>query len=167
MRKLYGAHNTKGKNRFNRDLKPQDIEYAGETEREHKHTESSIQNNNTLYIGCAQRALLYKSTQTDRNTDTYFDAHNWAPTLTPKYIPSRNICSTASRFPHRSGLLLRTGLRTQFTHRSGLTDRSKPIRFSLCTADPANVELVSQQIQLGYSTTMIIWHTTMPLCWRR
>ena len=31
------------------------------------------------------------------------------PTLTPKYIPSRNICSMASRFLHRSGLLLRTG----------------------------------------------------------
>ena len=34
---------------------------------------------------------------------------------------------------------------TQFTYRSGLTDRSIPIRFSTCIADPANVEVVSQQ----------------------
>ena len=40
---------------------------------------------------------------------------------------------------------LRTRLTHWFTHRSGLTDRSKPIRFSACAADPANVELVSQQ----------------------
>ena len=37
--------------------------------------------------------------------------------------------------------LLRTGLCTW----SGLTDRSLPIRFSTCIADPANVEVVSQQ----------------------
>ena len=37
----------------------------------------------------------------------YFNAHKWAPTLTPKYIPSRN------NFPTTSG-----------SHRSSLTDRS-------------------------------------------
>ena len=31
---------------------------------------------------------------------------------------------------------------------SGLTDRSQPIRFSACTGDPANVELVSQRFTL-------------------
>ena len=38
--------------------------------------------------------------------------------------------------------LLRTGLHTRF----GLTDRSQPIRFSACTTNPANVDLVSQQV---------------------
>ena len=42
--------------------------------------------------------------------------------------------------------LLRTCLCTRFTHRSSLTDRSQPIRFSACTIDPTNVELVSQQV---------------------
>ena len=105
-------------------------------QREHKTHRNLTHNNNTLYIECAQRALLYKSIRTDRSTDTYFNAHNWAPTLTPKYIPSRNICPMSSRFMHRSGL----------------TDQSKSIRFSACTADPANVQLVSQQ----YSLTLVL-----------
>ena len=64
-----------------------------------------------MYIGCAQRELLYKSIQIDRSTDAYFNAHKWAPTLSPKYIPSRNICPISFQFMHRSGLL--------FTHGSG------------------------------------------------
>ena len=80
----------------------QDTEYAGETERMRESThENSIQNNNTLYIECAQRALLYKSIRTGRSTDTYFNAHKWVSTLTPKYIPSWNICPPASWFTHR------------------------------------------------------------------
>ena len=35
-------------------------------------------------------------------------------------------------------------------HRTGLTDRSQPIRSSASSADPADVELVSQQ----YKTTI-------------
>ena len=44
---------------------------------------------------------------------------------------------------------LRTDLRARFTHRSGLTDRSKTIRFLACEADPANVEQESQQVRFG------------------
>ena len=37
-------------------------------------------------------------------------------------------------------------------HRSCLTDRVKPVRLSTCVADPANVELVSQQLSaIGFS----------------
>ena len=39
---------------------------------------------------------------------------------------------------------LHTGLRTDLRTRSGLTNRSQPIRSSACSADPADVELVSQ-----------------------
>ena len=46
------------------------------------------------------------------------------------YAPLRFLI--AHRFAHR------------FTLQSGLTDRSQLIRFSACTADPANVALVSQ-----------------------
>ena len=54
--------------------------------------------------------------QVHTNWQKYFNAHKWAPTLTPKLIPFRNIYPTASRFTHRSGLLLGTGLRNRFTH---------------------------------------------------
>ena len=64
---------------------------------------------------------------------------NWALHLLP------NI------FPRGISVWWPPGLRTdwafvvhRFTHRSGLTDRTQPIQFSACTADPANVELVSQ-----------------------
>ena len=47
-----------------------------ERERERVNSKNSIQNNTqSLYIGCAQRALLYKSIWTDRSTDKYFNAH--------------------------------------------------------------------------------------------
>ena len=46
-----------------------------ERQREHKHRNITQKYNNTLYIGCAQRAVLYKSIQTDRSTDAYFNAH--------------------------------------------------------------------------------------------
>ena len=42
---------------------------------------------NTLYIECAQRALLYKSIWTDRSIDAYFNAHKLAPTLIPNIFP--------------------------------------------------------------------------------
>ena len=70
-------------------------------------------------------------------------------TLTPKYIPTRNIFPTASRFPHRHDSSLRTGLRTRFKHWSGLTDPSQPIRFSTCFADPSDVELVTQRLLIA------------------
>ena len=56
---------------------------------------------------------------------------------------------------HRYGFSLRTNLRTRFTHRSGLTDPSKPIRFLAFVADPANVELVSQYTTKYYHYNMI------------
>ena len=40
--------------------------------------------------------------------------------------------------------MIRPLLCTRFTHRSGLTDRSQPIRSSTCFADPDDVELVTQ-----------------------
>ena len=46
----------------------------------------------------------------------YFNAHKWAPTLTPKYISSQNIYPTASRFTHRYGLLFRTQFTQWFAH---------------------------------------------------
>ena len=50
-------------------------ERGRDTERaEHRNLIQTIQY--ALYIGCAQRALLYKSIWTDRSTDTYFNAHN-------------------------------------------------------------------------------------------
>ena len=52
MQNLYEAQNTEGKqNRFNGELKIIDTEYVAETERDYR--KNSIQNNNTLYIGCA------------------------------------------------------------------------------------------------------------------
>ena len=51
-----------------------DIEYAGETKgAKQKYLIQTIQY--ALYIGCAQRALLYKSIRIDRSTDAYFNAH--------------------------------------------------------------------------------------------
>ena len=89
-----------------------------------------------LYIGCAQRALLYKSIRTDRSIDQYFNARKWSPTLTPKYIPSWNICPTASRF----------------THWSGLTDRSKPIRFSAAPIGSRLVQPIQPMLSLYFNS---------------
>ena len=58
-----------------------------------------------MYLECASIELLDKSTHTARSIGAYLNAHKWAPTLTPKYIPSRNIYPTTSHFTYRSGLL--------------------------------------------------------------
>ena len=48
----------------------------------------------------------------------------------------------------------------RFMHHSGLTNQSQPIRFSACTASPANVEVVSQQHRLRRGSRRY------PLSWR-
>ena len=66
-----------------------------ERQREQKHRNLIQTIQYALYIGCAQTTLLYKSIWTDRSIDSYFNAHQWAPTLTPKiysfaeYLPNR------------------------------------------------------------------------------
>ena len=51
-----------------------DIEYAGETKgAKQKYLIQTIQY--ALYIGCAQRALLYKAVQIDKSTDAYLNAY--------------------------------------------------------------------------------------------
>ena len=69
--------------------------YVGETKRvKHKKIIFEKQYSKTLYIGCAQKALhLYKSIQIDRSFDLYFNAHQWAPTLTPKIYSSAEYLS--------------------------------------------------------------------------
>ena len=68
------ANNKIPNRRFNGKLRIKDIEYAGETERtKHRNLIQTIQY--ALYIGRAQRALLYKSIRTDRSTYVYFNAH--------------------------------------------------------------------------------------------
>ena len=67
-----------------------------------------------------------------------------APTLTPKYIPHRISFLTASRFPHRSGPTYAPVCVPVYA--LGLTDWSQPIWSSASSADPADVELVSQQV---------------------
>ena len=57
---------------------------------------------------------------------------------------SWNICPMASRFPHRSGPSYAPICVPVYA--LGLTDRSQPIRSSACSADLADVELVSQQV---------------------
>ena len=54
----------------------------------------------------------------------------------------RNICLMASRFPHRTGLCYAPVCVPVYA--PDLTDRSQPIRSSSCSADPTDVELVSQ-----------------------
>ena len=137
-------HNVRGKER--------ERERESERERERTH-ENLIQNNSTLYIECAQRALLYKSIQTDRSTDTYFNAHKWTSTLTPKFIPSRNICPTASQFPHRSGLLLHTGLAPGL--RTGPT---YPI-----SLNRSGSRLISQQFSTPWQRDLNTW--AIEYCW--
>ena len=78
-----------------------------------------IMNFNTMYIECAQRAFLYKSIQTERSNDAYFNAHKWAPALARKCIPSRNICPTTSQLMHWFGLT--------FTHPVYALIRAYPI----------------------------------------
>ena len=91
--------------RFNGELEY--TQYVGEIDREKTqklYTKIIIVLCETVYIECVQWTLLYKSLRTDRIFDTYVNAHLWTPTLTPKYIPSRNICLMAFPSPHRSGL---------------------------------------------------------------
>ena len=66
-----------------------------------------------------------------------------SPYANSQIYSSRNICPMASRFPHRSGLLYAPVCVPVYA--PGLTDRSQQIRFSACSADPADVEFVSQQ----------------------
>ena len=68
------ANNKIPNRRFNGKLRIKDIEYAGETERtKHRNLIQTIQY--ALYIGCAQRALLYKAVQIDKSTDAYLNAY--------------------------------------------------------------------------------------------
>ena len=46
-----------------------------ERQREREQTTVLFQENNTLYIGCGERRLLYKFIWTDKSIDTYFNAH--------------------------------------------------------------------------------------------
>ena len=64
---------------------------------------------------CIQWTLLYKSILDWQKYWLYFNAHLWAPTLTPKYI----YCGISFRWPPGFGTdsaFLRTGLRTGFTY---------------------------------------------------
>ena len=65
-----------------------------------------------------------------------------ALTLTPKYIPHGISFLTASRFTHRSGPTYAPVCVSVYAF--GLTNRSQPIQSSSSSADPADVELVSQ-----------------------
>ena len=65
-----------------------------------------------------------------------------SPYTNSQIYSSRNICPMASRFLHRSGPCYAPVCVPVYT--LGLTDRSQLIRSSACSADPADVELVSQ-----------------------
>ena len=60
-------------------------QYARERHRERESKHKPLLKNNTqsVYIVCVQWTLLYKSFMDWQ----YLNAHLWAPTLTPKYIP--------------------------------------------------------------------------------
>ena len=69
--------------KLNGDRKPNTetglMESLGHTvhgrDRERVKTLTRLKNNNSLYIECAQRALIYKFIRTKRSIDTYFNAH--------------------------------------------------------------------------------------------
>ena len=96
-----------------------------ERERERKKNKKTIlQKTLTRCIHMCSMNMFYTSPRrTDRST-IVLQCSLRAPTLTPKIYSSR----------HPGSL-----------HRTGLTDRSQPIRSSASSADPTDVELVSQQ----------------------
>ena len=75
---------------------------------------------------------------------------------------SRNICLMASQFPHRSGPSYAPVFVPVYA--LGLTDRSQPIRSSACSADPADVELVSQQFTI--QNIQFIFHVWELSIWK-
>ena len=113
-------------------------QYAGETEREiERDTENYISKTLTQYSTslhvCVQcTCFIQVLRRTDRST-IVLQCSLRARTLTPKYIPRGISFLASSRHP---GSL----------HRTGLSDRSQPTRSSTSSADPADVELVSQQV---------------------
>ena len=90
-----------------------------------RHQKTLLENNTQwMYIVCVQWTLLYKSFLDWQKYSQYFNAHLWAPTLTPKYIPYRISFQRPYGFCTEPAFLrtgLRTGLRTR-PHRSVPTD---------------------------------------------
>ena len=152
------------KHRFNGELGlteyTRERQRVSEGERRHKkYVQKDTQSLfNTLYM-CVFNEHFYTSPRrTDRST-IVFQCSLKSSTLTPKIYSLRNIlhnglpvlCTELAFF--HTGLCLSTRPNRSvptdpvlgFFSRSGLTDRSQPIRSSASLADPADVELVSQQ----------------------
>ena len=89
---------------------------------------------------CSMHTFIQVLTRTDRIT-IVLQCSLRAPTLTPKYIPSGISLLASSRFSAQNRRIRSVPTDSVL----GLTDRSQPIRFSASSADPADVELVSQQ----------------------
>ena len=103
----YGNRTTEKEHRFNGELRL--TWYTGERERERERRHNNFIQNNTQSILCSvhrvcSMTLLYKSFLDWQKYWQYFNAHERAPTFTPKYIPYGISILTASRFLHRTGL---------------------------------------------------------------
>ena len=83
-----------------------------------------------------------------------------SPYTNSQIYSSRNIYPMASRFPHRSDLSY--ALVCVPVYVPGLTDRSQPIRSSACSADPADVELVSQHSPSTSTSRSPLWFLLAP-----
>ena len=126
-----------------------------ERERESK-TQTTLFKNNTQSVHCVcSMNTFIKSSSDWQKYWQYFNAHLWAPTLTPKYIPY------AISFRRPPGFctepaFLRTGLRTCLRTRPHRSVPADPVLGFLSWS--ADVELVSQHIlNLKNFPTMDRW----------
>ena len=110
-----------------------------ERERE-KHRKTTIFKNalSQMYTCvCSMNTLYTSPRRTDRST-TVLQCSLKSSTLTPKF---NGLPVSAPNRPFYASVCV-----------PGLTDRSQPIRSSTCSADPADVELVSQHMHFGKKT---------------
>ena len=128
---------------------------------ERKH-QSSIQNNSTqsIHSVCSMNTfiqVLYGLTEVLTKVLTILQCSFMSPYTNSQIYSLRNIFPMASRFPHQSDLSYAPVCIPVYA--PDLTDRSQPIRFSACSADPADVELVSQHFRMwaSYITTTCIF----------
>ena len=117
-----------------------------ERERESKHTTVNSKTLRMLYTSYVFSEHFYTSLDTDWQKYWQVLQCSFMSPYTYSQIYSLwNICLMASWFSHQSGLSYAPVCVPVYAF--GLTDRSKPIRSSASSADPADFELVSQQHQ--------------------
>ena len=123
-------------------------QYAGETEREREQKTEKLyyktansKFSTKITCVCVQCTLLYKSLQGLTEVLSYFNA------LKERLHKPQNIFLTEYLSSHHRSVPTDSVL--------GLTDRSTPTRSSASSADSADVELVSQQIQNHFHISIV------------